>query len=120
MAELIQFFRGMYGDEAPMMLRTRQHRGMDEHGGKLKIAQLDQSLRSIAKEMDVKLFTWGDKLEGWLKCEIFGILPLKQHELMIAISSDTRTTINTLGLGPAPIFLASEFAESTSTGNHSF
>ena len=74
MAELIQFFRGMYGEEVPVMLRTRQHRGMDEHGGKLKIAQLDQSLRSIAKEMDVKLFTWGDKLEGWLKCDPFGIL----------------------------------------------
>ena len=42
-------------------------KGMDEHGGTLKIAQLDQSVRSISKEMGVKLFTWGDKLEGWLK-----------------------------------------------------
>ena len=65
-----------------MMLRTRQHRGMDENSGKLKIAQLDQSLRSIAKEMDVKLFTWGDKLEGWLKCDPFGIPPLEQLELI--------------------------------------
>jgi hypothetical protein len=109
----------MYGEEVPMMLRTRQHRGMDEHGGKLKIAQLDQSLRSIAKEMDVKLFTWGDKLEGWLKCHPFGILPLEQHELISAISPGTRTTINTLGSAPAPICLASEFADSAFTGNQS-
>lgn len=67
MAELVQFFRDLYGEDVPLMLRTRQHRGKNEHGGTLKIAQLDQSVRSIASEMNVKLFTWGDKLEGWLE-----------------------------------------------------
>lgn len=67
MAELVLHLRQMYGQDTPLMIRTRQHRGRNEHGGALKIAQLDQSVRTVARDLDVKLFTWGDKLEGWLE-----------------------------------------------------
>jgi hypothetical protein len=57
----------MYGPDTPMMYRTRQHRAKNRWGGTLKIAQLEQSNRAITREMGVRWFTWGSKLEGYLK-----------------------------------------------------
>jgi hypothetical protein len=65
--EFILYMREMFGEDVPMMFRTRQHRARNRWGGVLKIAQIDQSCRAITKEMGVKLFTWGSKLEGYLK-----------------------------------------------------
>jgi hypothetical protein len=35
--------------------------------GLLRIFQLDQGARALSKELNMKLFTWGEKLEGYLK-----------------------------------------------------
>jgi len=59
--------RQLWGENVPLMFRTRQLRKKDENFSILKIFQLDQSCRSVAKELGVKLFTWGEKLEGYTK-----------------------------------------------------
>lgn len=53
------------------MLRTRQLRKKDDHEGLLKIFQLDQSAKSVAREEGVREFGWGEKLEGYGHCEWF-------------------------------------------------
>lgn len=65
--ELIQFMRGLFGSDLPLMFRTRQLRLQHDHFKVLRIFQLDQGCRAIAKEMAVRLFTWGGKLEGYDK-----------------------------------------------------
>jgi len=49
------------------MFRTRQLRKKDENFSIMKIFQLDQSCKSVARELGVKLFSWGEKLEGYTK-----------------------------------------------------
>lgn len=56
------------------MFRTRQHRAKNKWGGVLKIAQIDQSVRAVARDLGVRWFTWGSKLEGYLKCVSFVFL----------------------------------------------
>lgn len=63
--KMITSIRDMYGADLPLMFRTRQLRLQTKWDSMLKIFQLDQGCRAIAKEMDVKLFTWGGKLEGY-------------------------------------------------------
>jgi len=53
-----------------MMLRTRQVRKKDDHEGLLRIFQLDQSAKSVAREEGVRTFGWGEKLEGYGHCEL--------------------------------------------------
>lgn len=62
---MIKAIREMYGEELPLMFRTRQIRSQTKAFNLLKIFQLDQGCRAVAKEMGVKLFTWGGKLEGY-------------------------------------------------------
>ncbi|KAJ9098113.1 hypothetical protein QFC21_004442 [Naganishia friedmannii] len=63
---LISFTREWFNDQSiPMMFRTRQIRKQAKWGGLLKIFQLDQSCRAVAKEMGLRYFTWGGKLEGF-------------------------------------------------------
>lgn len=64
--ELIDFVRANYGTP-PIMYRTRQIRKHTAHDELLRIFQLDESCRAVALEMGVKEFTWGDKLEGYVK-----------------------------------------------------
>jgi hypothetical protein len=64
--ELINHLRDMFGESTPMMFRVRQHRLRNHQGGVMKIHQLDQSSRAICKEMGVKLFLWGERLEGFI------------------------------------------------------
>lgn len=49
----------------PVMFRTRQLRAAADDFHLLTIFQLDQGLRALGRELGVKLFTWGDKLEGY-------------------------------------------------------
>lgn len=51
--------------KTPVMFRTRQLRANADDFHLLTIFQLDQGLRALGKELGVKLFTWGDKLEGY-------------------------------------------------------
>jgi hypothetical protein len=55
----------MYGQDRPLMFRTRQIR--KNQNGQMTIFQLDQSCRAISKELDLRLFTWGGKLEGYME-----------------------------------------------------
>jgi len=57
----------MFDSNTPIMFRTRQIRKDRDDGGvaTLRIFQLDQGCRAVAKDMDVRLFTWGGKLEGY-------------------------------------------------------
>lgn len=53
--KLIHFLHDMYDDQAlPMMFRTRQIRKQAKWAGMLKIFQLDQSCRAIAKKMGLR------------------------------------------------------------------
>jgi hypothetical protein len=53
--KLIHLLHDMYDDQAlPMMFRTRQIRKQAKWGGMLKIFQLDQSCRAIAKKMGLR------------------------------------------------------------------
>jgi hypothetical protein len=52
--EFIVYIREMFGEEVPLMFRTRQHRAKNKWGGVLKIFQLDQSIRAVAREMRVR------------------------------------------------------------------
>ncbi|KAJ9118872.1 hypothetical protein QFC24_006071 [Naganishia onofrii] len=64
--KLITFTREWFNDPSiPMMFRTRQIRKQAKWGGLLKIFQLDQSCRAVAKAMGLRYFTWGGKLEGF-------------------------------------------------------
>ncbi|GHJ86849.1 hypothetical protein NliqN6_3251 [Naganishia liquefaciens] len=55
MQKLIHHLRDMYGDETiPMMYRTRQIRKQAFGGGMLKIFQLDQSCRAVAKNLGLR------------------------------------------------------------------
>lgn len=65
--ELINWLKDRYGHGVPLMWRTRHIREKNNHGGKLKVYQIDQSNRAVAKEMGLPLFTWGDKIEGYIK-----------------------------------------------------
>ena len=64
---LVALLRGMYGEDVPLMLRTRHMRlsATYRQWGVLMIQQLDQAARSVAQQMGVRLFTWGDRLEGY-------------------------------------------------------
>lgn len=53
--------------KAHIMFRTRQLRAATADWHILKIFQLDQALRAVGKDMGIRLFTWGDKLEGYNK-----------------------------------------------------
>lgn len=59
--------RKLWGQDVPLMFRTRQLRKKDENFSIMKIFQLDQSCKSVARELGVKLFSWGEKLEGYTK-----------------------------------------------------
>ena len=63
--KLITKMRDVFGQDLPLMYRTRQLRAHTEHDEMLKIAQLDQGWRALARELGVRLFTWGGKLEGY-------------------------------------------------------
>lgn len=55
MQKLIHYLREMFADETlPMMYRTRQIRKQAWGGGMLKIFQLDQSCRAIAKKLGLR------------------------------------------------------------------
>ena len=62
---MIKTVQDMFGKDTPLMFRTRQLRSSASDFNMLKIFQLDQGWRAVAKEMGVKLFTWGGKLEGY-------------------------------------------------------
>lgn len=48
-----------------LMLRTRHHRLDSGAGARIRLAQLDASGRAAAARVEgVKLFVWGDLLEG--------------------------------------------------------
>lgn len=49
----------------PMMVRTRHIRLITGWWLQLKIQQLDQGCRAVARGLGVREFTWGDKLEGY-------------------------------------------------------
>ncbi|WWC92050.1 uncharacterized protein L201_007004 [Kwoniella dendrophila CBS 6074] len=62
---LFDFLKEIYDNtELPIMFRTRHIRSNMENGGGLKIAQLDQGAREICDYLGIKLFRWGDLLEG--------------------------------------------------------
>lgn len=61
----VHHLRSRFGADTPLMLRTRQFRKRDKDHGQLKIFQLDQSARSVAREEGVREFGWGEKLEGY-------------------------------------------------------
>ena len=65
MHSTIDSIRTHFGADIPLMFRTRQIRKSDYHDGILKIFQIDQSCRAVAKELGVRLFTWGGKMEGY-------------------------------------------------------
>jgi hypothetical protein len=64
--KFINTIRGLYGQDTPLMFRTRQIR--KNQNGQMTIFQLDQSCRAISKELGLRLFTWGGKLEGYMEC----------------------------------------------------
>jgi len=61
---LIARTRQLYGSNVPIMFRTRHFRIDNQWNRIIRIFQLDESVRAIATELGVKLFMWGDKLEG--------------------------------------------------------
>ena len=65
--ELIKWVQQTYGETTPLMYRTRHIREKNNHGGKLRVFQLDQSNRGVARDFGIPLFTWGDKIEGYVK-----------------------------------------------------
>lgn len=65
--EFIGWIYDKYGKHVPLMIRTRHIRDKNNNGGKIRVFQLDQSNRAVAKEFGLPLFTWGDKIEGWVK-----------------------------------------------------
>lgn len=46
------------------MFRTRHMRKDNWGAREWRIFQLDQSVRAISEELGIKLYLWGDKLEG--------------------------------------------------------
>ncbi|KAF8579009.1 hypothetical protein K439DRAFT_1638368 [Ramaria rubella] len=62
--ELVAYTRALYGEEIPIMFRTRHFRESNRWNRIMRIFQLDQNLRAVARELDIKLFRWGDLLEG--------------------------------------------------------
>ncbi|KAF8531936.1 hypothetical protein JB92DRAFT_3092116 [Gautieria morchelliformis] len=62
--ELVAYTRTLYGKEIPIMFRTRHVRESNTYNRIMRIFQLDQNLRMVARELDVKLFRWGNLLEG--------------------------------------------------------
>jgi hypothetical protein len=53
--KLIHYLRDLYQDDTlPMMFRTRQIRKQANYDGMLKIFQLDQSCRAIARAMGLR------------------------------------------------------------------
>ncbi|KAI9632418.1 uncharacterized protein MKK02DRAFT_40720 [Dioszegia hungarica] len=63
--QLITHLREMYSPSMPMMVRTRHIRLITGWWLQLKIQQLDQGCRAVARGLGVREFTWGDKLEGY-------------------------------------------------------
>ncbi|KIO26215.1 hypothetical protein M407DRAFT_243785 [Tulasnella calospora MUT 4182] len=61
---MIHYTRQLYGPKIPIMFRTRHFRFDNNWNHILRLFQLDQSVRAIAAELGIKLFTWGGKLEG--------------------------------------------------------
>lgn len=51
-----------------MMLRTRHIRENTQDWGLLKVFQLDEGCRAVARGMGVREFSWGAKLEGYDQC----------------------------------------------------
>ncbi|WVW81133.1 hypothetical protein I302_103124 [Kwoniella bestiolae CBS 10118] len=65
LAALFTYLREIYNQpDLPLMFRTRHIRANMNYGGGLKIAQIDQGAREVCEAMGVKLFRWGDLLEG--------------------------------------------------------
>lgn len=64
---MIKHLRATYGQDLPVLLRTRQHRLRTANFQALYIYQLDQSLRRAAMDVGARLFLWGDLLEGYVK-----------------------------------------------------
>ena len=65
--EMITFVREKYGQDLPMMFRTRHIRAKMGADQLLHVAQLDQSGRAASRDMGIRLFTWGEKLEGYMQ-----------------------------------------------------
>jgi len=63
--EIVAYLRELYGPRLPIMYRTRHLRKMVGDSHVLHIFQLDQSWRTICNALGLKLFTWGDKMEGF-------------------------------------------------------
>jgi len=63
--KLILTIRDLYGNDVALMFRTRQFRRNLSHGGGVRVFQLDQGCRAVARDMGVKLFLWGEKMEGY-------------------------------------------------------
>jgi len=64
---LLGNLRDLYGQSLPILIRRRHHRGDGRWGAALRIFQLDQIATSLCREHRLKVFTWGDKLEGYNK-----------------------------------------------------
>ncbi|KIY43158.1 hypothetical protein FISHEDRAFT_78811 [Fistulina hepatica ATCC 64428] len=64
-AKLVSRIRELYGQDVPLMFRTRQIRQQTNDFKLLKIFQFDQGLRALAKQLNIGLWTWGGKLEGY-------------------------------------------------------
>ncbi|KAF8516577.1 hypothetical protein BU17DRAFT_92693 [Hysterangium stoloniferum] len=62
---LASYTRTLFGQDVPLMFRTRHLRNSNRWNRVTRIFQLDQNLRMVAQELDIKLFRWGDLLEGY-------------------------------------------------------
>ncbi|KAG8892705.1 hypothetical protein FRC01_013989, partial [Tulasnella sp. 417] len=80
---LIHYTRELYGPKIPIMFRTRHFRFDNSWNHILRVFQLDQSVRAIAEELGIKLFTWGGKLEGHTN-EWVPVSLLPKHEMGVA------------------------------------
>ncbi|WVQ63060.1 uncharacterized protein L199_001211 [Kwoniella botswanensis] len=65
LSDLFTYLRDIYDKpDLPLMFRTRHIRSNMNYGGGLKIIQIDQGARDVCEAMGVKIFRWGDLLEG--------------------------------------------------------
>jgi hypothetical protein len=71
---LVLHIREMYGDETPMMFRTRHIRARSDQWAMLVIEQLDQGMRAVGAEMGVREFRWGDLMIGYSSSVLFALL----------------------------------------------
>lgn len=65
--EIHKIFPPNENGSMPVMYRTRHHRKKFDYYGGLAIFQMDQSSKMEVEQRGVKLFTWGEKLEGYVE-----------------------------------------------------